>query len=79
VTLAAVTLGDLVELVWVSLVVSLVLVTTFAFGIRLSARAGDLRRAGQGGGAAASAAGAVLCYALVGAGMVAGILVIAAG
>ena len=76
---AAVRLGDLAELVWVATLVTLVLVTAVAVGIRGSARATDLRREGRGGAAAGHAALAAVSYAVVAAGMVAGVLVIALG
>ena len=76
---AAVKLSDLIELVWVSGLVTLTLVTAFAIGIRGSARATDLRREGRTGAATAHGALAVACYALVGAAMIAGIGIIAAG
>ena len=75
----AVTVGDLVELVWVSAFVTLFIVTCFAVAIRATVRAGELRREGRGAAAMTRGAVAGLCYVVVGAAMVAGVAVIAFG
>ena len=49
---AAVELGQLVDVIWASLLAAVVVTTIFAVVVRASARAADARRTGDGNGAA---------------------------
>ena len=67
-TLLAVAVGDLVEVVWVSLVAGVAVTTSFSFVVLGSARSAELRRAGRSGPAMAFGGVALLaflCFAAV--------------
>jgi hypothetical protein len=63
VVLAAVKAGDIVEVVWVSLVAGVFVTTAFSIVVLGGARSAEARRAGDGTAAAAWAALAVLAFA----------------
>lgn len=77
--IAAVTFGALIELIWVTTLTTLSLVTAFALGLRWTAHAADLRRERRTVAAAFWGTAALLCYVFVAAAVVAAVLIIATG
>jgi hypothetical protein len=73
--LAAIEFGQLVKVVWISLVAGIVVTTTFALVVRESARSAEARRAGEGGAAALHATLAALCFAAFAAFVVIGLVI----
>ena len=69
----AVDTGLLWQVIWVSLVAGVGISALFSLVILTGARAGDARRAGQGGAAAAYAALSVLALLLFAVGVVLGV------
>lgn len=72
-TVFAVDTHLLVQVVWVSLLAGVGISALFSFVIVGSAKAGDARRAGRGGVAAAYAAFAVVVFLLFAVGVVLGV------
>jgi hypothetical protein len=73
--LAAIEFGQLVRVVWISLVAGVVVTAAFAFVVRESGRSAEARRAGEGGSAALHAALALLFFAAFAAIVVFGLVV----
>jgi hypothetical protein len=75
----AVALADLVELVWVALVVTIVLSASASLCVLGVTRAQELRRSGNGAATSAYAALGIACAAVVVTGIAAGLAVIISG
>jgi hypothetical protein len=73
--LAAVQFGQLLKVVWVSLVAGLVVTVSFALVVRSSARSMEARRAGDGGAAARQATLALLFFAAFAAIVIVGLVI----
>jgi hypothetical protein len=73
--LAAIEFGQLLKVVWISLVAGIVVTATFALVVRESARSAEARRAGDGGAAAMHATLAALCFAAFAAFVVIGLVI----
>jgi hypothetical protein len=71
--LAAVKAGDIVEVVWVSLVAGAVVTTTYSFVVLGLARSAEAARRNDGPAAVAYATLAVLCFAVFAATVVLGV------
>ena len=61
--LAAIDVGLIMQVVYVSLAASIVVPTAFALVVRESGRSAEARRNGEGGAAAIHLALAILCFA----------------
>jgi hypothetical protein len=61
--LAAIEFGQLLQVVWISLVSGVVVTAAFGFVVRESARSAEARRAGESGAAALHATLAALFFA----------------
>ena len=73
--LAAIEFGQLVEVVWISLVSGVVVTAAFGLVVRESARSAEARRAGEGGAAALHATLALLFFAAFAAFVVVGLVI----
>jgi hypothetical protein len=72
---AAIEFGQLLQVIWISLVAGLVVTAAFALVVRESGRSAEARRAGEGGAAALHATLAVLFFAAFAAIVVFGLVV----
>jgi hypothetical protein len=61
--LAAIEFGQLLKVIWISLVAGVVVTAAFALVVLESGRSAEARRAGEGGSAALHATLALLCFA----------------
>jgi hypothetical protein len=77
--IVAVAVADLVELVWVALVATVLLSLAASLCVLGVTRAGELRRAGEGGAATAYAALGIAGGAAVAAGIIGALVVIITG
>jgi hypothetical protein len=73
--LAAIEFGQLLEVVWISLVSGIVVTAAFGLVVRESARSAEARRAGEGGASALHATLAVLFFAAFAAFVVVGLII----
>jgi hypothetical protein len=73
--LAAIAWGDLLEVIWVSLVAGIGVTAIFSLVIYTSGRAGDARRDGNGAAAAVFGALAVLSFAVFMTGVIVGVTI----
>jgi hypothetical protein len=74
--LATVAVGQLVQVVWVSLLATVVVTLMFAVVVREGARSAEARRAGRGGSSAVHAGLAALFVAAFAASVVVGVVVV---
>jgi hypothetical protein len=73
--LAAIEFGQLLEVVWISLVSGVVVTAAFGLVVRESARSAEARRAGESGAAALHATLALLFFAAFAAFVVVGLVI----
>jgi hypothetical protein len=72
-TFSVVEVGQIVEVIWVSLLAGIGITTSYSFVVFGTARSAEARRGGRGGAAVAYGAVAVLAFAVFAAGIVLGV------